>query len=165
MSNQFHRMIKSENIPEDLKDRSQFVVWKILPRASGRDSKIPINLKTGRNASVKDPRTWGTFLDAFDYLSKHSGVSGIGFVFSEDDPFTGVDLDGCRDPETGEIESWARQIISALGSYTEVSPSQAGVKAFVEGSLPGGGRKNDRIEMYDQKRFFTMTGCHLEGTP
>ena len=43
-----------------------------------------------------------------------------GFVFTASDPYAGIDLDDCRDPETGEIASWAQQIVDALESYTEV---------------------------------------------
>jgi archaellum biogenesis ATPase FlaH len=84
---------------------------------------------------------------------------------TEKDPYTGIDLDHCRKPETGEIKPWARRIIAVLNSYTEVSPSETGVHIFVQGRLPGKGQKRDCIEMYDQARFFTVTGDHLPGTP
>ncbi len=43
----------------------------------------------------------------------------------------GIDLDTCRDPETGAIEGWAQAIVDRLGTYTEVSPSGTGVKLFL----------------------------------
>jgi putative DNA primase/helicase len=93
------------------------------------------------------------------------GYPGVGFVFTSGDPYVGVDLDGCRDPGTGEIEEWARRIIGALDSYSEVSPSGSGVHIIGKGTLPPGGRKRGSFECYDSGRFFTVTGEHLDGTP
>ena len=51
---------------------------------------------------------------------QQGGWQGLGFVFTAVDPYCGIDLDDCRDPQTGEIASWATQIVDALESYTEV---------------------------------------------
>jgi putative DNA primase/helicase len=91
-------------------------------------------------------------------------VAGVGFVFTKDDPYAGIDLDHCRNPETGEIAPWAQAIVDYLSSYTEVSPSGTGVKIFVRGALPAGAHKS-AIEAYDSGRYFTVTGLHVAGTP
>jgi hypothetical protein len=96
---------------------------------------------------------------------RERGYYGIGFVFTADDPFCGVDLDRCRDAVTGEVEEWAREIIRELDSYTEMSPSGTGVHILVRATLPEGRNRNGRIEIYDHDRYFTVSGCHLEGTP
>ena len=84
---------------------------------------------------------------------------------TDDDPYSGVDLDHCRDPETGIIQQWALDIVEMLNSYTEVSPSGAGLRIFVRGDLPAGRRKKGAVEMYDAERYLTVTGDHLAGTP
>jgi primase-polymerase (primpol)-like protein len=89
---------------------------------------------------------------------------GIGFVFTADDPFVGVDLDDCRDPDTKEIEAWADEIVAELSSYTEVSPSGTGFKVFLRGRLPGGGNRKDKVELYDRGRYFAVTGHQEAGT-
>jgi hypothetical protein len=86
-------------------------------------------------------------------------------MFSADDPYTGVDLDKCRVPETGTIEPWAQESITALNSYTEISPSGTGLHIIVQGQLPPGRRRKGQTEVYDSDPYFTMTGEHLEGTP
>ena len=95
--------------------------------------------------------------------------SGVGFVFTPDDSLVGVDLDNCRDPETGEIKEWAQQKITQVGSYTEVSPSGTGVKIFLEGKKTFTRSRvkieDGQIEIYDIARYFTATGHHVEGTP
>jgi primase-polymerase (primpol)-like protein len=91
--------------------------------------------------------------------------AGIGFVLTPDDPFAGIDLDHCRDPETGEIEPWASEIVDRFQSYTEISPSGAGIRIFIRGTLPAGkGRHRGRVEVYDRGRFLTVTGQRLEGS-
>ncbi len=94
------------------------------------------------------------------------GLDGVGFVFSASDPFTGVDLDNCRDPQTGQLEPWAAEAVAELGSYTEISPSATGVKVFVAAGMPPVARKKrGKVEFYSDRRFFTVTGQHLPGTP
>jgi putative DNA primase/helicase len=72
-------------------------------------------------------------------------MHGIGYVFSAEDPYTGIDLDKCRDPETGTIEEWAQEIIISLRSYTEISPSGRGVHIIVRGKLPPEGRRKGAL--------------------
>ncbi|MDO9068440.1 MAG: phage/plasmid primase, P4 family, partial [Deltaproteobacteria bacterium] len=52
-----------------------------------------------------------------------------------------------------------------LGSYTEISPSGRGVHVIARGKLPDGSRRTGKVEMYDDHRFFTITGNMLQGTP
>ena len=79
----------------------------------------------------------------------------------------GVDLDGCINPETGEVTPAARALVDELDSYTEISPSGRGLHIFVEATLPPGRRvaHDLGIEMYGQGRFFTITGRRLNDTP
>lgn len=153
-------------IPPDLKALAQWVCWRIEDR-DGKPTKVPKSPKNGGNARADTAATWGTFEQAVKYWQAHqgNGVAGIGFVFSAGDPYTGVDLDKCRVPESGEVEPWARKIITRLNSYTEVSPSGQGVHILVKGNLPPGGNRKGHLEMYDRGRYFTMTGLYLEGTP
>jgi hypothetical protein len=77
----------------------------------------------------------------------------------------GIDLDKCRDPETGVIESSALDIIQELDTFTELSPSRTGIHLWAKGSLPQGGRRKGKFEVYDGRRYFTVTGQHVRGTP
>jgi putative DNA primase/helicase len=86
-------------------------------------------------------------------------------VFAPATPIVGVDLDDCRNPTTGELSSWAQDIVDRLDSYDEVSPSGRGVHVIVEGELPPGRNRRGDVEMYDEARFFTVTTDHIEGTP
>jgi hypothetical protein len=56
-------------------------------------------------------------------------------------------------------------IAEKLDSYTEISPSGAGLHIIVRANLPEGRRRVGRVELYDQDRFFTVTGRRLAGTP
>jgi primase-polymerase (primpol)-like protein len=81
------------------------------------------------------------------------------------DPYAGVDFDGALDPATGNLRDWAAPVVAALDSYTEVSPSGAGVKVIVRGHVPGERRRGGQVVMYDRARFFAVTGLRLSGTP
>jgi putative DNA primase/helicase len=145
-----------ENIPEELKRLDQWVGWR-WQKIGTKWTKVPYDLKTNHNASTDDPETWSAY-----ELASEAGHEGIGFVFSETDPYCGIDLDGCVDQQTGELSKEAKAIISRLASYSEISPSGSGVKVFVKASLASLGprRKNPArgIEVYDSLRFFTVTG-------
>lgn len=134
------------SIPEDLKKLPQWVVHR---------DKIPHNPGTGYRASVTDPATWGTFEDAC-VAANTGSFSGIGFVFTENDPFVGVDFDKCI--VDGQLDPWVMQHLKKLESYTELSPSGTGLHVICRGSLPGKSVKTSRAEMYDNSRYFTFTG-------
>ena len=76
-----------------------------------------------------------------------------------------MDLDHCRNPETGEISEWAWAIIRTLDTYAEASPSGCGVRLFLRGDLPAHGRKRGDYENYQTGRYVTVTGQHIDGTP
>jgi len=158
--------IQVDKIPEELKALNQWVAWKLELRDE-KLTKIPINPNTGHNAASDKTETWASFDKAVQHYekSKKAGCAGIGFMFSNNDPYTGVDLDKCINTETSEIEPWAQEIISQLNSYTEFSPSGTGVHILVRGELPEGGRRKAQIEMYSSARYFTVTGNHLNGSP
>jgi primase-polymerase (primpol)-like protein len=120
----------------------------------------------GGNASVTRPATWACALDAWLYyrVAAHA-AAGIGFVFTERDPYAGIDLDDALVPESNMLQEWARPIVADLDSYTEVSPSGTGVKVIVRGCVPGERHQKGHIEMYDRARFFALTGQRLPGTP
>ena len=84
----------------------------------------------------------------------------MGFVFSSADPYTGIDLDGCVDPATGEVAVWAMEIVRHFDSYTELSASGTGLHVIVEGE--GSNRRKGNVEIYSSKQFFAVTGHVLE---
>jgi len=155
--------IKSESIPQDLKVIPQWVNWRERIK-NGKPTKIPINSITKKWASVNKADTWCDFETAVSNYQTN-GSDGIGFVLTKDDPFIGLDIDKCRDPQTGKIDSSAQQIMNDIASYTEISPSGTGIRIFAKGKLPPNGRKRGNIEMYDSDRYLTLTGHHHPGAP
>jgi putative DNA primase/helicase len=143
-----------ENIPTAMKPYRHWVCWRLEER-DDKLTKIPYDPLTARHASSTDSRTWRSFDEAVAALEVGE-YDGIGFVFSSGDPFTGIDLDKCRNPETGELEPWAAEIVAKSGSYAEASPSGTGVHIIVRGKAPN--NKRGRVEAYSSERYFTMTG-------
>lgn len=156
-------------VPVELKQRHQWVVWKYITR-DGKATKAPFQ-PNGQPASSTDPKTWSNFKQCMEA----TGYEGLGFVFDEGGAYIGIDLDGCRDPQSGNLESWAKEVVVNLGTYAEVSPSGSGVKMFglsdsrwlhrhnVKLPLPAIGGKDPGVEVYDSKRFFCVTGKQLSG--
>ncbi len=151
-----------ENIPEQLTERPQWVCWRLEDR-DGKQTKVPYTPGTERRASSTDLMTWRTFEEAIGaYERSEPRYDGIGFVFCSADPFAGIDLDKCRDPETGAVEEWAQKLIDSVAEgYVEVSPTGTGVHIIVEGTVRSGAVRKGRIEMYGRDRFFTVTGRAL----
>ena len=148
-------------VPEELRALPQWVIWHYGPaRENGKRAKLPHTPTTYAPAKVTAPTTWGSFAQAASVAIKNPAV-GIGFVFSPEDPYTGVDLDSCIEAD-GQIASWAQAILARLpGAYVEYSPSGTGLHAIVRAQLPGPGRRHGQVEIYDRGRYFTITGHAL----
>ncbi len=146
-----------ENIPERLTERPQWVVWRLEER-EGKMTKVPYIAGGVGRASSTDLMTWRTFAEALKAYQT-GRYDGIGFVFCSADPFVGIDLDDCHNPETGEVSPWAQKIIAQVREgYVEASPSGTGIHIIVEGVVRGGGVRKGPVEMYGRDRFFTITG-------
>jgi putative DNA primase/helicase len=152
------------NIPEAIKALPQWVCWR-FSFVEGKWTKAPVTL-TDTLASSTDPNTWATFEEALEAFPNVGG-DGIGFVFSADDPYVGIDLDDCRDPDTGAVQPWAKDIVLRLATYAEVSPSGTGIKLWAMGKKPGKKCRTKyeggEVEIYDRARYFCATGCRLQG--
>ena len=146
-------------IPDEMKSFRQWICWNAVAKPDGKVTKIPINATTGKPASVTNPNDWSTFDEACANAHK---ASGIGFVFTSDDPFAGIDLDDTH----GDAEAYARQvkIYEAFDSYSELSPSGHGLHIIVKGAIPIG-RRRAAVEIYSAGRFFTMTGNAFRAAP
>lgn len=129
-------------IPQELKERKQWVCW------SG--DKLPKNPMTGGNAMSNNPSTWGDYDTAVEAVKKFH-FDGVGFMFAP--PYFGVDLDKCLD-DTDFVD----EFVEGLRSYNEISKSGNGIHIICKGSLPEGGRRRGRVEMYSEGRYFIMTG-------
>jgi putative DNA primase/helicase len=147
------------NIPTEMMELPQWVLWRWTWNDKGKKWDKPLfSIWTWKLASSKDPKTWASFRDVWEDYGSNDQWHGIGFVFTEKDPFCGVDLDDCRDPQTGNIQPWAREIAWKLGGYTEISPSQTGLKIFLKGRLPAGGTHRKDVGIFDKGRYFCVTG-------
>lgn len=158
-------------IPAELRALRQWVCWKTVVR-EGKPTKVLITPKSGDYARTHNQEgktyrdtpedTWDTFDAAIASYNRSKGnYDGIGFVFTADDPYCGVDVDDSR--EHGKLSKEAERIVRQLDSYSEVSPSGTGVHIIVRACLPPSGRRKGHVEMYDQTRYFTMTGLALPG--
>lgn len=173
--------MSNDELAPKLKERDRWVCWTYETR-DGEETKPPIAPFDGqRYASTTDPDTWGSYEGAVAYHERDdTDTEGVGYVLGDGDMVAGADLDGCRVPETGKKEPWAEEIIERLDSYTEISPSGTGLRIFVVALMPDGGnrkpqkqtleaiedcKKESELELYDEGRYLTFTGDHLEGTP
>jgi putative DNA primase/helicase len=77
-------------------------------------------------------------------------------VLSSGDPFTGIDFDNVRNPETGVVDGWVKEWLETFDGYAEVSPTGRGIHVFIKGTATA--RKSAAIEVYSVERFFTVTG-------
>lgn len=156
-------VFRFESVPPKLVEREQWVCWRYEQRGN---KKPPYDPENDERASTQNPETWTDFETAIETY-RASDYDGIGFILTEDDPITGFDFDGCRDPETGEIDYKYEVIINCLDSYSEVSPSGTGLHSLIIGEKPKdvGSRSGDGLEVYDSNQYFTFTGDHIDSTP
>jgi putative DNA primase/helicase len=159
---------KRERFPAALAEKRQWLAWRFAERADPETGEIkltkePINARTGGLGSSTDPSTWATLNEAWTRYEQDA-LDGVGFALNGNG-LAGIDIDKCRDPETGKVTAEAGEIVRKLDSYTEISPSGTGLRVFAYGVLPPKGRKRGPIEMYESGRYLTVTGAHFEGSP
>lgn len=138
------------NIPDELK---ALPMWAIAG-----PEKAPYRI-TGQRANVIDPSSWTDFYSASS-VAEQWGAQ-LGFVLSESDPFSCIDLDVKDDTPQEQLDRYWK-IIQAFDSYAEYSKSGKGVHIWVKGDV-GQGCRRDGVEVYSKQRFIICTGNTLKG--
>lgn len=161
--------VKSESIPQLLKNIPQWVGWKVGKlKENGKYDKLPTN-RHGSVCNAHEGANQMTFDDAYDgYQNKR--FSGIGLDLNgraiKTDAkgelyLVGIDIDHCVSSVDGSpvLSEEANNTWIRLGQpYLELSPSGKGVRLFVlSRTLLAGGNRNQH-EMYCNGRFLTITG-------
>jgi primase-polymerase (primpol)-like protein len=140
-----------------LKQYPQFIAYRTeLDTTSGKLKKIP-------TVSVTDQSKWMSYDAAQQLAATHPSQFGMGFVLHPElSRIAVVDVDGCRDPQTGKLSDLALDMIAMLpGAYVEVSISGAGIHIWFSysGDMPAHACRSNGSEFYHRDRFFAL------GTP
>jgi predicted P-loop ATPase len=148
----------------------RWVNWKLVTRKDGKLTKPPFRSDVpDRPASSIDPTTWATFEVALRTYEEGK-ADGVGICLLGSD-LVALDLDNCRDPQTGAIVPAVRRLIERARSYCEITPSGSGVRVIGRGNgtkvhrkqaVPGGNGAS--IEIYRKaERYITVTGAAIPG--
>lgn len=140
----------------------QFINWIPQLRKDGKTDKIPVGTE-GFKIDPLDPKNWLSEADARN-IATHTG-KGVGFVFTDKDPFFFVDIDNAV--VKGDWSSLAKTIVSAFpGCAVEISHSGKGLHIFGTGKVGIHNCRNSSngLEFYTEKRFVALTGTGLKGT-
>ena len=161
----------------ELKALPQWVAFrKVWNEKRGRYSKPPINIHTGKGNDWNTPEAWGTYQEAFNYAILHDGLiaslpdlnkGGIGFVFTENDHYAGIDLDDVINND-GTLIPEAADIVALMDSYTEYSLSGQGLHIIFTLSQPldtlGFNLPHElnlgvasKMGIHDKNKFFTVS--------
>lgn len=162
-----------DNIPALLRKRDHWVCWRAEWNPAKQQWDKHLCQPGGfYQASPTDPTNWTTFDRAFaEYkIGRHHGIA---YALTLADGIVGIDIDHARNRGNGALPKFIRELIANLDSYTGISPSGTGIRAFVLGKLPEGrgrkvgklGRDHDiKIEIYPA-HFFNITGQRLKQSP
>lgn len=138
----------------------QFIPYKLVPKPNGKTTKIPLDHRTGAAGDPTDPALWMTFDQCAAYSDK------IGFVFTKNDPFFFLDIDGAYDAATGQWSEVANYLVSQFeGAAVEISQSGTGLHIFGIGHVPehSCANKPNKLDFFTEQRFCALTGLSIRG--
>lgn len=156
-----------EEIPPELRALPIWCAWELVRLPGKKPAKQPVSPITGRKDGWTAPGFCSDAEAAIHYAEANKNANGVGIVLMPEYGIAGGDLDNCRDASTGGANSAAAKILYEADTYAEVSPGLAGFRFFFRGDF-GRHTGNDRargVEFYEDRRFLTFTGNHVESTP
>jgi len=154
-------------IPQAFLPYPQFIVYQLKPRdgKSGKTDKVPLHPITGAYAGIDDQKIW---MDAHHAVTTANALGpnhGVGFVFTENDPFWFVDVD---DAVVGD--AWKPEAVAIFNRFPnaafEISTSRKGFHLFGSGIVENknhANRTRDGLELYTKGRFVALTGISAQG--
>ena len=147
-----------ENIPDNLKKEKRWCLYKIISR-EGKNTKLPI-MPNSKPAKSNDKTTWNSYEDCIAALNRNIG-DGLGFMLG--DGYIGIDIDKVSDDifvysMDYHARSMTADFLRGISTYAELSPSKTGLHFIGKGKVPGERKRHKNLEIYDEGRFFTVTG-------
>ncbi len=174
-NNRAQAVTRLRALPADLRSLPAWLLWRRETGSEGgKPRKVPYYVggggrRRGEQGLPEDRARLATF-DAAVSAFERGGFDGIGLAMLPEHGLVALDYDGCVD-EHGRLDP--RVAAQVIGSYSEVSPSGRGLRAFWRGSLPDfkdNGAPSERapLEVFCGKGFVTVTGnvtedCKLFG--
>lgn len=166
----------SSKLIDELSPHRHWLVYKKETGTKGKNkgkiTKVPYQTN-GYKGSPTSPKSWTTY-DKARAAVEAGRFDGIGYALTADEGYICIDLDHCRNPETGDIDQWAKDIIGIVeeagGAYYEVSPSGTGIHLWGRGKLPDNKgihspmKNRHDIEMYTNAHYMTVTDKPLNDT-
>lgn len=145
----------------------QFIVYMVQPSRTrpGKTDKFPCDFRTGVVVGAHDPQYWTDAQTAIAAAVNFGAVYGVGFVFTEVDPFWFLDVDNCLLPDNTWSPTATYFCQAFGGAAIEVSHSGKGLHIFGIGRPPEHGCKNQdlSLEFYHTGRFVALTGINAVG--
>jgi len=145
-----------------LTNEKRWMGWKWIETKDGK-TKPPFQGRwPSRFANSKDPKTWCDLTICMQAYVENK-VDGIGFALL-DSNIAAIDIDDCRDPQTGKLHPWAADVVARSGSYAEVTPSNQGIRVL---GLATGGKLHRKFDVADgvscelyrgAERYITISG-------
>ena len=147
-----------ENIPDNLKKEKRWCLYKIIQR-DGKNTKLPL-MPSAKPAKSNDKMTWHSYEDCIAALNRNIG-EGLGFFLGEG--YIGIDIDKVSDDIMAysldyRASSMTADFLREISTYAELSPSKTGLHFIGKGKVPGERKRHKNLEIYDEGRFFTVTG-------
>ncbi len=164
-------------LPEALRGLAalpHWVIWRWTEATPGSKPDKPLFRASDpwRHASTQDPASWDSFAAAMGAVAA-AEADGAGYVLRDDPAHIFLDLDNCRDPQSGALTDWAQRLVEEADSYTEVTPSGRGLRIIGTNEslrasihrrvvMPDGGS----IEIFHRcPRYVTVSGRLLPDAP
>lgn len=156
------------NAPRALLELPVWLAWRSVPQPGEKPRKVPFYCDgTPRRGALDSPEdrarlmTFDQAAECFD-PQRFTGLGvALGEVPGEELVLSGIDLDDVRPDDPRALE-----VLGAAASYSEVSPSGAGLKIFGTGTIGTAKVQRDGsgLEIYSAGRYFTVTGERINGT-
>lgn len=157
--------VNPDGIPMQMRSLKRWCVWVAtwIPER-GKYDKRPVSPATGAGLSSRDISKWATFDVAFAaYKRNPSLYAGLGFVIAKGDNIFCIDLDKCM--PNGAPDAKARDVITAVQTFTEYSPSGEGAHLWGSGEVGQDCVKGVEVYQGNSPRYVTVTGTAIAGAP
>ncbi|KDA48751.1 phage/plasmid primase, P4 family [Leuconostoc falkenbergense] len=150
------------DIPQELRDLRQWGLYhRIWQPSKNKYTKVPVDPYSGGAGKSNDSSTWSDFATASNAMEHFANADGLAFYFANG--YFGIDIDHIKSDVDAFIEgdrdnNIVDEFVISTQSYTERSMSGEGIHIIAKGNLPDGQRRHNNFEMYDNGRFFALTG-------